>query len=62
MQYLKSQSTAQYELLKSKDNLYYIKRISDKKQALVGDRDEAELFILYGIEANKQDLKTLNFK
>lgn len=62
MKYLKSQSTPHYELLKSSKGIYYIKRLSDNLKAKVGDRDEAELFILYGIEPNKEDLTTLNFK
>lgn len=57
---LKSQSTDHYTLLK-KENLYYIKREKDKKVALIGDRDEAEEFILYGIEENLDELKNLNF-
>ncbi len=60
--YLLSQSTLAYALLKNEaEKLYYIKRVKDSKMALVGDADLAELYILYGIEPNKQDLTELKF-
>lgn len=58
---LQSQSNKKFELLKDSNSLYYIKRTKDKKTALIGDRDEAENFILYGIYENKEELKTLIF-
>ena len=46
---LASQSIFEYQLLKDeKTKLYYIRRTSDKKETLLGDRDDAEIIILYG--------------
>lgn len=57
-----SQSTQKYQLLKDEvKRLYYVKRLRDSKLALVGDNDEAYDFILYGIDVNKEELRTLNF-
>lgn len=57
-----SQSTQKYQLFKDEvKRLYYIKRLRDSKLALVGNNDEAYWYILYGIDENKEDLKTLNF-
>jgi len=62
MTILQSQSNQKYTLLKdSKTNIYYIKRNKDRKKAVIGNRDDAELYILYGINDNKEDLKQLNF-
>jgi hypothetical protein len=63
MNLLITQSNQKYALLKDEaTKTYHIKRLKDNKIALLGDRDDAEWFILYGIEANKEDLKTLKFK
>jgi hypothetical protein len=60
---LQSQSTFKYNLLKDLDaSLYYVVRIRDNKKALLGDKEEALDFILYGIAENKEDLKTLKFE
>lgn len=53
---LESQSTERYKLLKDIDScLYFILRKKDNKTVLLGDKDEAEPFILYGL--NDIDLK-----
>lgn len=58
--FLASQSSANHELYKDEQTkLYYIFRNKDNKMALIGDVDEAEWIILYGIEANKDDLDIL---
>lgn len=58
--FLPTQSTAKYELWKDEQTkLYYIYRNKDNKIALVGDSDASYDFILYGIEANKEELLTL---
>lgn len=60
--HLPSQSNLKYNLMKDETNkLYYIKRLRDNKLALIGNRDEAEEFVLFGIDANKEELKTLIF-
>lgn len=57
-----SQSSNAYQLLKDEvQKLYYIRRVKDMRVALIGDSDEAEWFILYGIDANKEDLRNLKF-
>ena len=63
MTLLLSQSNKSFELYKDeKEKLYYIKRVKDSKVGLIGDIDEAEWMVLYGIEANKEDLKTIKFE
>lgn len=60
---LLSQSSFKYSLLKDETTkLYYIKRLRDSKMALVGDNNESYEFILYGIEANQEDLTQLIFE
>lgn len=59
---LESQSTDKYKLLKNLAfGLYYIRRQKDLKTVLIGDRDETEPFILYGLgdEDLKQDVEQL---
>lgn len=61
--HLLAQSNFKYNFLKDEaQKLYYIKRIKDGKIALVGNKDDAEFFIIYGIDANKEDLTSLNFQ
>ena len=63
MRVLQAQSTLRYTLLKNvKKGTYYILRHKDKKKALIGDKNDAEWFILYGIAENKEDLQTLKFE
>lgn len=58
--FLASQSSANHELYKDEQTkLYYVYRNKDNKMALIGDSDEAYDMILYGIEANKEDLALL---
>lgn len=59
---LESQSTDRYKLLKNLAfGLYYIRREKDLKTVLIGDRDETEPFILYGLGDTdlKQDVEQL---
>lgn len=59
---LESQSTDRYKLLKNLAfGLYYIRREKDLKTVLIGDRDECEPFILYGLGDIdlKQDVEQL---
>lgn len=61
--HLIAQSSFKYNFLKDEaQKLYYIKRIKDGKIALVGDKEQAVEFILFGIDANKEDLTSLNFQ
>ena len=58
-----SQSTKRYTMLKDEQTkTYYIQRGKDKKKACLGNNDDCEDWILYGILANKEDLKTLKFE
>ena len=60
--HLLAQSSFKYNFLKDEaQKLYYIKRIKDGKIALVGDKEQAEEIILFGIDANKEDLINLTF-
>lgn len=57
-QYLSSQSTLAYALLKNEaEKLYYIKRIKDSKMVLIGDNEESYDFILYGLNEMSAEVK-----
>lgn len=59
---LESQSTERYKLLKDVEaGLYFIRRQKDLKTIEIGDRDESEPYILYGLNDIdlRQDVKEL---
>lgn len=59
---LESQSTDKYKLLKDVSlGLYFIRRQKDLKTVEIGDKDESEPFILYGLGDTdlKQDVEQL---
>lgn len=57
---LSVQSTKSFKLIKKNSTKqYFIKRVKDSKTILIGDRDKSEDFILYGLFANREDVKQL---
>lgn len=63
MKLLQAQSTRTHQLYKNeKKGLYYVVRIKDNKRSLIGDKNESEDYILYGISANKKEIETLIFE
>lgn len=56
---LRKQSGVDYLLLKDESMQYYIYRLKDKKAVLVGCKDKAEEFILYGLYDNRDEVKQL---
>jgi hypothetical protein len=56
---LRKQSGLNYLLLKDENKQYYIHRLKDQKTVLVGSNDEAEAFILYGLNDNISEVKQL---
>ena len=57
---LSVQSTKSFKLIKKQSTKqYFIKRVKDSKTILIGDRDKSEDFILYGLFANREDVKQL---
>lgn len=60
--FLKEQSTEKYKLYKDISlGLYYVFGVKENKTVEIGDRDESEPFILYGLgdEDLKEDLQQL---
>ena len=61
VQTLQRQSLVNYQLKKDTvKNLYWIERQKDKKKTVLMDRDQAEEFILYGL--NNKECLTLKFE
>lgn len=56
---LRKQSGLNYLLLKDESKQYYIHRLKDKRTVLIGSNDEAEAFILYGLNDNISEVKQL---
>jgi len=57
---LSVQSTKSFKLIKKNSTKqYFIKRVKDSKTILIGDRDKSEDFILYGLFANRNEVKQL---
>ena len=57
---LSVQSTKSFKLIKKQSTKqYFIKRVKDSKTILIGDRDKSEDFILYGLFANRNEVKQL---
>jgi len=57
---LSVQSTKSFKLIKKNSTKqYFIKRVKDSKTILIGDRDKAEDLILYGLFANRNEVKQL---
>lgn len=57
---LKAQSTIKYTFIKDESKgLYFIRRNRDKKTILVGDKEQSEEFILFGLQENIKDVLTL---
>jgi hypothetical protein len=56
---LRKQSGLNYLLLKDENKQYYIHRLRDKKTVLIGSNNEAEEFILYGLNGNRDEVKQL---
>jgi len=57
---LVSQSNFRYQYLKDEETkLYYIRRVKDMKTVLVGDREDALNFTLYGLSEMAEDVQAL---
>lgn len=57
---LKAQSTLKYTLLKDENlGLYFIRRNKDKKTVEIGNKDDAEEYILFGLQENIKDVLNL---
>lgn len=57
---LSVQSTKSFKLIKKNSTKqYFIKRVKDSKTILIGDRDKSEDYILYGLFANRNEVKQL---
>lgn len=54
------QSNERYKLIKNTaSNTYYICRQKDKKTVEIGDKDNAEPFVLYGLQEMKEEVINL---
>lgn len=58
--FLKSQSTQNYRLYRdNENNLYFIRRQKDKKTVNLGDKEQAENYILDGLNQYTEEIKEL---
>lgn len=55
---LEKQSNSEYLLLKDNNKMYYLYKTRTKETVLIGNNDAAELFILYGLNENKEEVKS----
>ena len=61
--WLRSQSTQNLYLKKdSVQGIYFIKNLKHNTHALIGDREQSEDLILYGLKDNLDIVKTLTFE
>jgi len=57
---LKAQSTIKYTFIKDESKgLYFIRRNRDKKTILIGDKEQSEEFILFGLQENIKEVLNL---
>lgn len=60
MTFLKSQSTQNYHLYRDNEtSLFYIKSMKNKKTILIGDKEQSEEFILFGLQENIKEVLNL---
>lgn len=60
MKLLKQQSNSLYILFKDEEtSRYYIEGVKEGRTILIGDKDDAESFILYGVGQNKTEINKL---